>query len=93
MLFLPRNKGQSLLEYALLLALVAIVVVAVLTLLGFAVSNVFSRVAGGLSGGSSSGPGKDCYGSLLLPYLVGLTMLFLLVFRWTPNRSSVPTKA
>ena len=34
MLFLPREKGQGLVEYALILVLVAIVVIAILLLLG-----------------------------------------------------------
>jgi pilus assembly protein Flp/PilA len=41
---MPREGGQGLVEYALILALVAIIVLAVLTLLGPAVGNVFSNV-------------------------------------------------
>jgi len=44
MLFAPKEKGQGLVEYALILVLVAVVVIAVLTLLGPIVSNVFSKV-------------------------------------------------
>jgi pilus assembly protein Flp/PilA len=44
MLFQPREKGQGLVEYALILVLVAIVVVAVLTLMGPIVANMFSKV-------------------------------------------------
>jgi len=44
MLFLPNEEGQGLVEYALILVLVAIVVIAVLLLLGPAVGNVFSRI-------------------------------------------------
>lgn len=45
MLFQPRNeKGQGLVEYALILVLVAIVVIAVLALLGGGVTNVFQNV-------------------------------------------------
>jgi len=44
MLFLPREEGQGMVEYALILVLVAIVVIAVLTLLGPAVGNVFSTI-------------------------------------------------
>jgi len=44
MLFAPKEKGQGLVEYALILVLVAIVVIAVLTLLGPIIGNVFSRV-------------------------------------------------
>ena len=52
MLFLPREEGQGLVEYALILVLVAIVVIAILTVLGPQIGNVFSQVTGGLSGGS-----------------------------------------
>ena len=44
MIFLPREKGQGLVEYALILVLVAIVVIVVLMLLGPAVGRVFSNV-------------------------------------------------
>jgi pilus assembly protein Flp/PilA len=44
MLFLPREKGQGLVEYALILVLVAIVVIAILLLLGPIVGNVFSNI-------------------------------------------------
>jgi len=43
-----REKGQGLVEYALILVLIAIVVIAVLTLLGTRVSEVFSRIANAL---------------------------------------------
>ncbi len=48
MLFLPREEGQGLVEYALILVLVAIVVIAVLLLLGPIVGNVFSSIISGL---------------------------------------------
>jgi len=44
MLFLPREEGQGLVEYGLILILVAIVIVGVLTLLGPQIGNVFSRI-------------------------------------------------
>ncbi len=44
MLFAPKEKGQGLVEYALILVLVAVVVIAVLTLLGPIVANVFSEI-------------------------------------------------
>jgi pilus assembly protein Flp/PilA len=44
MLYLPREKGQGLVEYALILMLVAIIVIAILVLLGPVVGNVFSRI-------------------------------------------------
>lgn len=48
MLFLQREEGQGLVEYALVLVLVAIVVIAILTLLGPQIGNVFSRMTSGL---------------------------------------------
>jgi pilus assembly protein Flp/PilA len=48
MLFLHREEGQGLVEYALILLLVAIVVIAVLTLLGPRIGNVFSQMVNGL---------------------------------------------
>ena len=48
MLFLNRENGQGLVEYALVLVLVAVVVIAILTLLGPQLGNVFSRVTNGL---------------------------------------------
>jgi pilus assembly protein Flp/PilA len=51
MLFQPRNeKGQGLVEYALILVLVSIVVIATLTLLGGQVNTVFETITGGLGG-------------------------------------------
>ncbi len=50
MLYLPREEGQGLVEYALILVLVAVIVIAVLTLLGPQVANVFSMVTNGMSG-------------------------------------------
>jgi pilus assembly protein Flp/PilA len=43
-----REEGQGLVEYALILVLVAIVVIAILLLLGPVVGNVFSTVVGNL---------------------------------------------
>jgi pilus assembly protein Flp/PilA len=44
MLFIPREKGQGLVEYALILVLVAVVVIVILALLGPAIGNVFSNI-------------------------------------------------
>ncbi len=44
MLYLPREEGQGLVEYALILVLVAVVVIVILALLGPAIGNVFSAV-------------------------------------------------
>jgi len=49
MLYLPHEEGQGLVEYALILVLVAIIVIAVLTLLGPQIGDVFSRVITGLN--------------------------------------------
>ena len=48
MLYLPREEGQGLVEYALILVLIAIVVIVVLTLLGEQVSLVFSTITDAL---------------------------------------------
>ncbi|RME11942.1 MAG: Flp family type IVb pilin [Ardenticatenia bacterium] len=40
-----REEGQGLVEYALIIVLVAIVVIAALTLLGGQISAVFSRIS------------------------------------------------
>ncbi|MDH5508561.1 MAG: Flp family type IVb pilin [Anaerolineae bacterium] len=44
MLFAPKEKGQGLVEYALILVLVAVVVIAVLTILGPSIGNVFTNI-------------------------------------------------
>ena len=44
MLFLPGEEGQGLLEYGLVIVLVAIVVVAILLLLGPTIGNLYSTV-------------------------------------------------
>ena len=49
-----QSEGQGLVEYALILVLVAVVVIAILTILGPQVGNVFSRVVAGLGGGTSA---------------------------------------
>ena len=48
-MYLPREEGQGLVEYALILVLVAVVVIAILTLLGPQIANIFSKVTSGLS--------------------------------------------
>jgi pilus assembly protein Flp/PilA len=44
MLYMPREEGQGLVEYALILVLVAVVVIIVLVLLGPAIGNIFSNI-------------------------------------------------
>lgn len=51
MLYLPREEGQGLVEYALILVLVAIIVIAILMVLGPQIGNVFSRITSGLASG------------------------------------------
>ncbi len=54
---LPQNEeGQGLVEYALILVLVAIVVIAILLLLGPVVGNVFSNVTDALSISAPANP-------------------------------------
>jgi len=49
-LYLPQEEGQGLVEYALILVLVAIIVIAILAILGPQIGNVFSRITSGLTG-------------------------------------------
>jgi len=44
MLFAPKEKGQGLVEYAIILALVALIVIAVVRLLGPKIGNTFSSI-------------------------------------------------
>ena len=44
MLYMPREEGQGLVEYALILVLVALVVIAMIALFGPSVGNLFSNV-------------------------------------------------
>jgi pilus assembly protein Flp/PilA len=43
-----KKKGQGLVEYALILVLIAIVVILILTFLGSKVNNTFSNISSGL---------------------------------------------
>ncbi len=45
-----KNRGQGLVEYALLLTLVAVIVIGILTLMGPQIGNVFSQVTASLGG-------------------------------------------
>ena len=45
----PRQAGQSLLEYALILVLVALIAVVAMTILGHALGNVFSKIVSSLA--------------------------------------------
>jgi len=44
MLYLPREEGQGLVEYALILVLIAIVVIVVLVVLGPAIADIFQQI-------------------------------------------------
>ena len=48
MLFPPNEKGQGLVEYAIILALVAIVVIAVMRLLGPKLGNTYRSISNSL---------------------------------------------
>jgi pilus assembly protein Flp/PilA len=48
MLFSLKEKGQGMVEYALILVLVAVVVIAALTLMGPIIKNIFSTINGSL---------------------------------------------
>ncbi len=45
-----RERGQGLVEYALLLVLVSIAVLVILALLGPAIGNIFSNIVNGING-------------------------------------------
>ncbi len=49
MLFAPKEKGQGLIEYALILVLIAVVVIVVLRLLGPQIGGIFSNINSNLS--------------------------------------------
>lgn len=44
MFYLPREEGQGLVEYALILVLVAMVVIIILAILGPTIGNTFSNI-------------------------------------------------
>ena len=48
MLYQPREEGQGLVEYALILVLVAVVVIVILALIGPSIGNIFSNIVGSL---------------------------------------------
>lgn len=45
----PDESGQGMVEYALILVLIAIVVIVILTTVGHQINNVFSNISHGLS--------------------------------------------
>lgn len=54
-----KEEGQGLVEYALILVLVAIAVIIILQLLGSSLMVVYARVVGGLNGQSITGTGTE----------------------------------
>jgi pilus assembly protein Flp/PilA len=52
MLFSPKEKGQGLVEYALIIALIAIVLIAALGLVTGALQSVFNRISTALNTGA-----------------------------------------
>jgi Flp pilus assembly pilin Flp len=52
MLFLPREEGQGLSEYALLLGFVALIVIVVVFVLGTGVENLYNTIIGSWPGGA-----------------------------------------
>jgi pilus assembly protein Flp/PilA len=44
MLFHPRERGQGLVEYALIILLVALVLILIVTLLGTQISQLYSKI-------------------------------------------------
>jgi pilus assembly protein Flp/PilA len=49
MRFAPREKGQGMVEYALIIVLISVVVIALLILVGSQISTNFSRIASALT--------------------------------------------
>jgi pilus assembly protein Flp/PilA len=47
--FVQEEEGQTLVEYGLLISLIALVVIAVLTVMGRRISNTFNQASGSLA--------------------------------------------
>ncbi|MFN8383835.1 MAG: hypothetical protein U0V02_17995 [Anaerolineales bacterium] len=68
--FNKKEKGQGLVEYALIMVLVGVVVIAVLMVVGPQIGNIFSRVnsslsiAGANNSGAAAAPVGSCSSSL-----------------------------
>lgn len=59
-MFIPKQEeGQGLVEYALVLVLIALAVIVILTVLGSSVFVAYARVTGGLSGQSITNSGRE----------------------------------
>lgn len=49
MLFISEERGQGLVEYAIIIALIAIIVIAIMTTLGAKVNNVYGSLSNSLT--------------------------------------------
>lgn len=65
-----REEGQGLVEYALALVLIAIVVIAILSLVGSSLVLAYARIIGGLNGQVMSGSGQE---AIILSYDMTVT--------------------
>jgi pilus assembly protein Flp/PilA len=82
------QTGQGLVEYALILSLVAVVVIVILVVLGPQIGQVFSGVHIGLGGAQdSTDPPPDCYSTLLLPLMVGLMLFWVWFSNYLPHNN------
>jgi len=54
-----REQGQGLVEYAMILVLIAVVIILILTALGSSVTLIYAQIVGGLNGQSISGSGTE----------------------------------
>lgn len=50
--YLRNEKGQGMVEYALIIAFVAIIVIGAVTLFGEQIKTIFTNITGGLGGGA-----------------------------------------
>ncbi len=55
--FMKEESGQGMVEYGLILALIAVVVIAALTLVGEQIKTVFNNIAGKLTEVTKANPG------------------------------------
>lgn len=60
-----REEGQGLVEYALILVLIAVVVIVILEILGGSLVLAYARIIGGLNGQVMSGSGQE---AIILSY-------------------------
>ena len=94
--------GQGVIEYALILVLVALTVIIAMYMMGPSIGNVYSEAAAEIDGvvappGATptplgSDPGPQCYGSLLLPYLAGFTGALVAALQFLPDNQQIATE-